>query len=77
MVNPDDIQIKIVGASLNLIQMHELLILLNTHKEVFAKVNERIIHRTQRIFEMSPNLQILKRDKPALQFVSIGELRYE
>lgn len=35
------------------------------------------MHRTQRIFEMSPNLQILRREKATLQFVSLADLHYE
>jgi hypothetical protein len=44
------IQIKIVGGCLNLEQLCELLVLLNSHKEAFGRVSERIVHRTQRIF---------------------------
>jgi len=72
-----EIQIKINGGCLSLVQLRDLLILLNSHKETFSKINERVINRTVKIFEISHNLQVLNRDRPGLQFTSLAELKYE
>lgn len=46
----NEIQIKIYGGCLNFIQLYELLILINSHREAFSKINERVVTRTHKIF---------------------------
>lgn len=75
--NNSKIQIKILGACLNLVQLHELLILIHRNREAFSSINPRIVSRTLKIFEIAPKLQILHRDKAGSIFVSLSELRYE
>ena len=75
--NENKIQIKIYGVYISLQQLQHLLILFNSHRDIFSKINDRVISRTTKIFEISPNLQILKREKAVHQFVSLTELRYE
>jgi hypothetical protein len=72
-----EIQIRIMGGCLNLVQLYQLLILIHSHREEFAKVSERVVLRTLKIFEISPNLQVLHRERAGALFASLFELRYE
>ena len=57
----NEIQIRILGGCVSLFQLFELLVLINSHREDFSRVSEKVISRTVKVFDISPNLAVLQR----------------